>query len=312
MIKKILKFWYFLLITGLVFSAGGVIFAINTTAEGFKLSPGNFVKISAYGYGITNNSGQTLFIPTKTQAEFDSFRNKAASLGVSVCSVANGGWSAWSAWSACSVSCGGGTQTQTRTCTNPAPACGGVACSDSATQSQSCNTQCRPGNGGWSAWSSWSGWSACSSCSQSSTRTRTCTNPAPACGGAACGGDSAETQTQACGTVNGGWSGWSAWSACSVSCGGGTQTQTRTCTNPSPSCGGANCSGSATQSQSCNTQPCVSWQQVTCGNCGFPSGGVCPGYVNPPSGSCTPGQTYLRRGFPSGRYCVGCKCYRCQ
>ncbi len=47
--------------------------------------------------------------------------------------------------------------------------------------------------------------------------------------------------------------GWSGWSACSVTCGGGTQT--RTCTNPTPSGGGATCSGST--SQSCNTGICV-------------------------------------------------------
>lgn len=45
--------------------------------------------------------------------------------------------------------------------------------------------------------------------------------------------------------INGGWSDWS---ACNTSCGGGIQT--RTCTNPSPANGGAQCSGSA--SQSCN------------------------------------------------------------
>lgn len=50
--------------------------------------------------------------------------------------------------------------------------------------------------------------------------------------------------------INGGWSGWS---SCSVTCGGGTQT--RTCTNPTPSGGGATCSGST--SQSCNTGICV-------------------------------------------------------
>lgn len=52
-----------------------------------------------------------------------------------------------------------------------------------------------------------------------------------------------------CNPVNGGWSGWS---ACSVTCGGGTQT--RSCTNPAPSCGGNGCSGSS--SQGCNTQAC--------------------------------------------------------
>jgi len=61
-------------------------------------------------------------------------------------------------------------------------------------------------------------------------------------------------------SVNGGWSAWSAWSACSVYCGGGTQTRTRTCTNPVPSCGGADCVGASLDSQACNTQACIySW-----------------------------------------------------
>lgn len=52
-----------------------------------------------------------------------------------------------------------------------------------------------------------------------------------------------------CAPVNGGWSDFS---SCSVSCGGGTRT--RSCTNPSPTNGGAECTGST--SQSCNTQAC--------------------------------------------------------
>jgi hypothetical protein len=49
--------------------------------------------------------------------------------------------------------------------------------------------------------------------------------------------------------VNGGWSDWG---ACSVSC--GTGVQTRSCSNPPPSGGGAYCSGS--DSQVCYKQPC--------------------------------------------------------
>ncbi|MBI3888402.1 thrombospondin type-1 domain-containing protein [Candidatus Nomurabacteria bacterium] len=44
--------------------------------------------------------------------------------GTKCSTTVNGGWTAWSAWGACSQSCGGGTQTATRTCTNPTPANG--------------------------------------------------------------------------------------------------------------------------------------------------------------------------------------------
>ena len=102
----------------------------------------------------------------------------------------------------------------------------------------------------------WSGWGACSVSCGGGTQTRTCDNPAPANGGAACSGSA----SQACNTggcpVDGGWSSYGSWGSCSVSCGGGTQTRSRTCTNPAPANGGASCSGSATESQSCNTAAC--------------------------------------------------------
>ena len=52
----------------------------------------------------------------------------------------NGKWGAWSTWGTCSKTCGGGTQSRTRLCDNPAPANGGAACTGNATASQTCNS----------------------------------------------------------------------------------------------------------------------------------------------------------------------------
>ncbi|CAC5392835.1 unnamed protein product [Mytilus coruscus] len=58
------------------------------------------------------------------------------------------------------------------------------------------------------------------------------------------------------GQVNGGYTSWTSWATCSVTCGGGTQGRTRSCTNPAPQYNGLSCSGSASDSQSCNTHNC--------------------------------------------------------
>ena len=57
--------------------------------------------------------------------------------------------------------------------------------------------------------------------------------------------------------VDGGYTDWSE-SKCSVTCGGGVRTLTRTCTNPSPSNGGKDCSelGPAEKTVPCNEQKC--------------------------------------------------------
>lgn len=57
-------------------------------------------------------------------------------------------------------------------------------------------------------------------------------------------------------TGDGSWARWKAWSSCSATCAGGTQSRSRTCTNPPPIHGGKHCPGSSEQTQSCNNQPC--------------------------------------------------------
>ena len=57
-------------------------------------------------------------------------------------------------------------------------------------------------------------------------------------------------------SVRGSWSEYGEWSECSVDCGGGTLTRSRTCNNPSPASGIAICEGDAEQKQSCNTNTC--------------------------------------------------------
>ena len=56
--------------------------------------------------------------------------------------------------------------------------------------------------------------------------------------------------------VDGGWSNFGDWSTCSETCGGGSQTRTRSCNNPSPTDSGAQCVGENSESQPCNTGGC--------------------------------------------------------
>merc|ERR1719494_582971 len=182
--------------------------------------------------------------------------------GTDPCPV-DGGYSTWSDWSLCSASCGGGEKKRTRTCTNPAPAHGGSDCTKlgSEKESQQCETQACPVNGGYSAWSDWTKCTkTCGGGEQE--RARTCTNPAPAHGGSDCtklGSDkeSQQCETKAC-PVNGGYSAWSAWTKCTKTCGGGIQERARTCTDPAPAHGGSDCTnlGSERESQKCETQAC--------------------------------------------------------
>ncbi|CAC5374593.1 Coadhesin,Thrombospondin-1,Adhesion G protein-coupled receptor B1,Mucin-like protein,Hemicentin-1,Thrombospondin-2 [Mytilus coruscus] len=171
--------------------------------------------------------------------------------------LVDGGWTDFGPWGVCSKTCGGGLQSRTRTCTNPSPAYGGNECQESNQETQSCQEQHCPVDGGLTDFGPWGVCSkTCGGGLQS--RTRTCTNPSPAYGGNECQESNQETQScqeQHC-PVDGGLTDFGPWGVCSKTCGGGLQSRTRTCTNPSPAYGGNECQESNQETQSCQEQHC--------------------------------------------------------
>uniref|UniRef100_A0A7M5TWK8 Uncharacterized protein n=1 Tax=Clytia hemisphaerica TaxID=252671 RepID=A0A7M5TWK8_9CNID len=169
----------------------------------------------------------------------------------------NGKWSSWGGYGGCSKRCGGGLQTRSRSCNNPAPAHSGNPCKGSSTSSKRCNTHECPVNGNWGKWS---GFGVCSKKCGGGTksRSRRCNNSSPAHGGRKCSGSStqsAQCNTQHC-RVDGGLSTWSAFSKCSKACGAGHTHRTRSCTNPSPAHGGKGCEGALVEKKSCKVKEC--------------------------------------------------------
>ena len=57
-------------------------------------------------------------------------------------------------------------------------------------------------------------------------------------------------------SVDGGFSLWSTWTTCSATCGTGTQSRNRTCTNPVPVSNGLNCTGNYSEATSCKIASC--------------------------------------------------------
>lgn len=59
-----------------------------------------------------------------------------------------------------------------------------------------------------------------------------------------------------CRVEDGNWSVWGAWSPCSATCGDGQRSRSRSCTNPPPSGGGADCLGVSQEIEDCNRRSC--------------------------------------------------------
>ncbi|XP_046331636.2 SCO-spondin-like [Haliotis rufescens] len=140
--------------------------------------------------------------------------------------------------------------------------------------------QITPIDGNWTEWTVTTGncSASCGGGSRTISRTRTCTNPAPSNGGADCVGSATGDYLENCNTVgypvDGNWTEWAVTTgACSVPCGEGSRaiTRTRTCTNPAPSNGGADCVGSDRED---DTETCNSTCPVgdPCDGCRYDNG----------------------------------------
>lgn len=114
----------------------------------------------------------------------------------------------------------------------------------------SCSGQCQT-NGGWSMWSDWSPCSV--TCGNgTSTRIRSCNDPAPAVNGHDCIGQRIDTKScslAAC-PVDCAWSQWSTWSNCSQSC-NGIQYRKRDKTEPVNN--GKKCIAASYEKRSCKS-----------------------------------------------------------
>lgn len=193
-----------------------------------------------------------------------------------LCSYYDGSWSSWLSWSDCDVTCGNGSQTRKRKCTEPAPSGGGKDCDGPSQDTKICSLQPCPVHGGWSPWSSWG------SCSVTcgiglQRRNRTCSNPFPDRFGNHCFGDAVENQICIMnGCTDGAWGAWTSWTTCSKTCEEGIKTRSRLCNNPVPSINGKYCAGNPYEVEPCKVSSCSvhggwsvwsSWGScsVTCG-----------------------------------------------
>jgi hypothetical protein len=167
----------------------------------------------------------------------------------------------WSPWSQCSVNCGGGEQSRERKIIQEQQY-GGETCPPLA-ETRSCNTNPCPIN---CEVGEWTNWEDCNVQCGGGTHTRS--RPIvvqPKYGGNECPPltDSESCNTNPC-PIDCKVSDWSDWNKCDQDCDGGKQTRTRTVITDS-AYGGITCPP-LSETQDCNTQPCVNCDSNFCSN----------------------------------------------
>ncbi|KAH3800977.1 hypothetical protein DPMN_154621 [Dreissena polymorpha] len=173
--------------------------------------------VSTTELGVIASDNQHVF----SVSSFNALTSLQAELKKTACTV-DGGWTSFGSYSPCTKTCGGGTQFHERSCINPPPANGGAQCVGQARENKDCNTQ------------------VCPTIPPATTTTTPTTTPI--------------STTLA--SVDGDWTSFGSYSPCTKTCGGGTQFHERSCTNPPPANGGAQCIGQARENKDCNTQAC--------------------------------------------------------
>ncbi|XP_047986715.1 LOW QUALITY PROTEIN: netrin receptor unc-5-like [Leguminivora glycinivorella] len=113
-------------------------------------------------------------------------------------------------------------------------------------------------NGGWSEWSPWLP-CRCGTATSGRRRTRTCTEPAPANGGAPCRGQQSQNDEDCLTCQNGAWSAWGGWSSCSEDC---MRVRRRQCISGLVS----TCSGTSLQHAACVDGLCSTGMRLSKNN----------------------------------------------
>uniref|UniRef100_A0A915A638 ADAMTS cysteine-rich domain-containing protein n=1 Tax=Parascaris univalens TaxID=6257 RepID=A0A915A638_PARUN len=159
--------------------------------------------------------------------------------------------SPWSAWSVCSVSCGYGTQSRIRKCTQ---------CETPTWEMRRCfNKECE------AEWTQWGEWGLCDATCGYSKRYRRRRCVGNTCKGSAVG--AMQCRVPQCADVSVKpviglsqhfrpyapvWSAWSLWSACSATCGDGISRRVRVCSL------NRRCVGISSDERKCKIRPCLS------------------------------------------------------